>query len=114
MTRESGQSDRIKKVLNGCANLSVGSETMQVYFLYLSENLNLPCDVVTASEYEKYQLELLENSEDDLFGLLGKVKLLSDERKISMIPLCDLRAVNNRSENFEILNDYAAWFINYQ
>ncbi len=114
MTEEPSQSDRIKNVLNKCDDLSVGSETMQTYFLFLSKNLSLPCDVVTVGEYERYQLELLENSEDELFGLLGKVKLLSDESKISMIPLCDLKAVNNRSENFEMLNDYTAWFINYQ
>ena len=114
MTEESSQSDRIKNLLNECADLSVGSETLQAYYLFLLQNLNLPCDVITASEYERYQLELLENSEDEFFGLLGKVKLLSDERKISMIPLCDLKAVNNRSENFELLNDYATWFINYQ
>ncbi|MBT4091169.1 MAG: hypothetical protein HN580_22920 [Deltaproteobacteria bacterium] len=114
MTKKSNQTDRIKTVLKECDTFSVSKETLQAYFLFLSKNLSLPCDVVTANEYERYKLDLIDNSKDEFFGLLGKVRLLSDEKKHSIIPLCDLKAANNRSENFEMLNDYAAWFINHQ
>ena len=35
-------------------------ETLQAYQEFLTERVNLPCDVVTSSEYEKYQLNEIE------------------------------------------------------
>lgn len=114
MMEDDGQMERVKAALQECDKLSVSTETVQVFFDFLSDNLSLPCDVITAGEFERYQLDYIKNSGDILFGLLGKVRLLSDESKQSLIPLCDLKAVNNRSKNFQLLNDYTAWFIAHQ
>ncbi|MBU2645468.1 hypothetical protein KKI24_12245 [bacterium] len=112
--KQSSRIERVAAVLKDCDNYTVGLETIQTFFAFLSENLKLPCEVVTAGEYERYQLDAINNSENELFGLLGKVKLLADDKRLSMIPLCDLKAVDNRSKNFDLLNTYAEWFINYQ
>ncbi len=111
---QSAQTERIKRVLGAFEDLSVKMETIEVFYNYLTEKMNMPCDVVSVGEYEKYQLYGIENSNDELFGLLGKVKLISDEKKESVIPLCDLKAVDNRSESFNLLSDYATWFVNHQ
>jgi len=112
--KESTQTERIHSVLEAFEDISVKMETIEVFYNYLTEKMNMPCDVVSVGEYERYQLFGLENSNDELFGLLGKVKLLSDEKKESVIPLCDLKAVDNRSESFNLLGDYATWFVNHQ
>lgn len=111
---ESNPTDRIKAALSNYEDIAVRPETIQTFMTFLRDNLEFPCEVVTAGEFERYRLEDIEDSNDELFGLLGKVKLLSDEKKGTMIPLCDLRAVDNRSHNFQLLNDYSTWFINYQ
>jgi hypothetical protein len=112
--KQSAQTERIQQVLGEFEDLSVKMETVEVFYNHLTEKINMPCDVVSIGEYEKYQLYGIENSNDELFGLLGKVKLLTDEKKESVIPLCDLKAVDNRSESFDLLSDYATWFVNNQ
>ena len=95
-------------------DISVRPETIQAFQTFLTENLSMPCEVVTSTEFDRYQLDNIEDSNNDLFGLLGCVKPAGDEKKQLKIPLCDLRSVDNRSENFILLNSYASWFINNQ
>ena len=45
-------------------------------------------------------------------GIVVNVKRVSDKRKF-VIPLADLEAENEKSENCQLLNDYVVWFVNY-
>ena len=60
--------------------------------------------------------ELLDFNEDldDVYeaGILVNVKRVSDKRKF-VIPLADLEAEDKESRNYQLLNDYVVWFINY-
>lgn len=111
---DSTQSNRIQAVLESFDDISVRTETIQAYLAFLKTHVSLPCEVITVSEFERYHLNDVEDSNVDLFGLLGNVNLVSDEKKHTKIPLCDLKAVDNRSDNFELLNDYATWFVHHQ
>lgn len=111
---EPSKPDSIQAALAAFDDITVRPDTIQAFLKFLLTNINLPCEVVTAGEFERYRLEDIEDSNDELFGLLGCVKLLSDEKKGTKIPLCDLKAADNRSRNFELLNDYATWFVQYQ
>ena len=108
------QSERIEKILANCAEKDVNTETLAVFYQLLSQTLTLPCDVIGKADLERYVLYGLENSNDDMYGLLGKLKLASDEKKECVVPLCDLKAVDNRSVDFMLLHDYGTWFINSQ
>jgi len=95
-------------------DISVSRDTIRAYLAFLLNSIHLPCEVLTAGEYERYQLMEILDTDEELFGLLGKVALLENENKQLLIPLCDLSAVDNRTENFKLLSDYADWFINHQ
>lgn len=110
----SDQEKRIEKVLEGCADKSVSTETLDAFYHVLLELLDMPCEVVGKADLVRYILCDVENSGDDMYGLLGKLKLASDEKQEHIIPLCDIKAVDNRSMEFALLNDYGTWFVNYQ
>ncbi len=111
---ETIQLERIQAVLDSFDDITVTPDTIEAFCCFLSVKMQFPCDVVTKSEFERYRLDEIENSNDELFGLLGNVTLVSDEKQKTKIPLCDLRAADNRSQNFELLNDYSTWFIHHQ
>lgn len=108
------QLERIQAALDAFDDITVTPDTIQAFHVFLTEKMDMPCDVVTKGEFERYRLDTIENSNDELFGLLGIVTLLSDEKKTTKIPLCDLRGVDNRSRIYELLNDYSTWFIHHQ
>ena len=53
-------------------------------------------------------------TEDDVYeaGIVVNVKRVSDKRKF-VIPLADLEAEDEKSRNYQLLNDYVVWFVNY-
>jgi hypothetical protein len=108
------QTERIEKILANCTEKDVNTQTLSVFYQLLSQNLTLPCDVIGKADLERYILYDVENSNDDMYGLLGKLKLASDDKKECIVPLCDLKAVDNRSIDFLLLHDYGTWFVNYQ
>ncbi|MBU2514634.1 hypothetical protein KJ966_25190 [bacterium] len=108
------QNIRIEKVLEKCKDKTVNKVTLAVFFSLLKQTLPLPCDVIGKEDLVRYTLCAIENSGDDMYGLLGSLQLAADEKKECIIPLCDLKAVNNRSLEFMLINDYATWFVNNQ
>ena len=108
------QQNRIAGILANCRDKNVNVETLAVFYQLLKKTLALPCDVVCISDLENYELYAIENSGDDFYGILGKLKLSSDEKKEVVIPLCDLKAADNRSLEYMLLLDYASWFVNAQ
>ena len=46
---------------------------------------------------------------DDRFGILATIKTNGND---SVFPLCDLDVTDNRSANYQFINDYSVWFAN--
>ena len=46
---------------------------------------------------------------DDLYGVLVNIRSQVEDY---VFPLCDLKAVDEESSNFQPIMDYAAWFAN--
>ena len=46
------------------------------------------------------------------FGIMVKVRRASD-KKTFVLPLADLKATNKQSKNYQLLDDYVTWFVNY-
>ena len=115
MSKElSDQEKRIDNVLKDCDGWTVSSETVDAFHDYLSEQLELPCEVISIEDDKKYLLYGIEDSGDTMYGLTGNVKLLSDKRRKLVLALCDLEAIEKGSKNFELLDDYSVWFCNSQ
>jgi hypothetical protein len=115
-------------------------ETLTYYKDYLEGNLKFPVDVTGIEdfdweefyllgpgdkrEYEYlkktkpsykdiFSLKKIGSSYDDLLGLLAHVNRISDNKKFQ-IPLMDLKAVDKKTREYDLLDDYSIWFINYQ
>lgn len=47
------------------------------------------------------------------YGILVKVKRVSDKRKFTL-PLADLKSTDEQSKNYQLLDDFSVWFVNYR
>jgi len=113
-SESSNQEDRIEAVLKKFKDITVSENTISAFEHFLNDQLEFPGEVFCPEENEYYLLYEIEDSGEELYGILAKLKLVSDERRETVMPLCDLRAVDNRSKNYQLINDYSSWFINYQ
>jgi hypothetical protein len=117
--------------------------TLTRFFNYLKENIKMPCKLTgiedlgcfsweeyytfgpgNKREYKKlkkkypsytdeYELISFEDYIDEESGILVNVRRISDKKKFTL-PLADLEAVDKKSKNGLILDDYAVWFVNYR
>jgi len=120
-------------------DMVVDDENLKKYFHYLNENIGFPC-IVTGiedfrweefyvlgpgdqKEYEKlkktrpsytdeYKILSIDGYDLD-YGILVNVRRISDRKKFTL-PLEDLEAVDKKSNNYQILDDYSVWFVNYR
>ena len=82
---------------------------------YLSENLEFPIETtVVESERGRIRngamIKLLNIDDfDDMYGVFGIGKY---GREAITFPICNLEAINKKSNNYELLRDYAIWFAN--
>jgi hypothetical protein len=123
----------------GTEDIQVTEENLEKYQNYLLENLDLNTVVTGIEDFpweERYIFGYGDNDEykrlkktrpsyrdlykimkfemiDESYGLIVKVKRLSD-RKFFELPLADLKANDNKSEAFQLLNDYSVWFVNWR
>ena len=113
------------------------SKTVKKYLQYLEENIEFPCIVTGIEDFhweEKYvfgygskkEYERLKKSKPsykDVFELirfekdvgeqiLVKVKRQSDNKEF-VIALDWLEATDRKSRNYQLLDDYAVWYVNY-
>ena len=121
-------------------DLSISKENLSRFFNYLSEHIKYPClltgmedfsweepyllGVFDQEEYEKlkkkrasytdqFTLVKLEDRIDDLQGILVKVKRISD-KKVFVLPLWDLKTVDRKDRNCQIIENYCHWMTNYR
>ena len=119
--------------------MEVTDENLEKYFNYLNENIDFS-GVVTGrelfrwegyyvfgpgdrKEYEKlkktqpsdtdeYKILSIDGYDHD-YGIFVNVRRISDKKKFTF-PLADLKAVDKKSDNYQILDDYSMWFVNYR
>lgn len=65
-----------------------------------------------ASYTDKFEfIELLEDI-DEMYGLLAKVKRVTDKKQF-ILPLWDLKCINKNSKTYKLISDYSFWMTNY-
>jgi len=132
------QEQRIVEIL-GADNLVVTLKSLTLYRDYLRKNLDTPC-IVTGLEgfpwkekyavgyddktdYEAlkrkqpsytdiYELKRFEDPINEVVGITVKVKRVNDNQRF-IIDLAWLKAVDETSKNYTLLDDYSVWFVNY-
>jgi hypothetical protein len=134
------QERRIARTLGEDEVPAVNNKTLRTYLAYLKKNLEFPCYLTgmedfsweeryifghgSQTEYEKMKktqpsytdtFELLgfEDVIDEGYGILAQVKRVSDKKKFTL-PLADLKATDKRSKNYQLLDDFSLWFVNYR
>jgi hypothetical protein len=132
------QKQRIIEIL-GADNVTVTLKSLMLYRDYLRKNLETPC-IITGiegfpwrekfavgyddkTEYEAlkkkqpfytdiYELKRFEDLMDEVIGITVKVKRVNDNQRF-ILDLAWLKAVDETSKNYTLLDDYSAWFLNY-
>ncbi len=136
------QEKRIAKILSEGAidedKLWKSYRSIKKYLKYLRDNIEFPCIMTgiedfpweekyvfgygSKQEYEqlkknnpsykdKFELISLEKDEDNE-QILAKVKRVSDKKEF-VIGLDWLQAVDEKSTNYQLFDDYATWHTNY-
>ena len=135
------QFERIKKVFGKDEIPSVSASTIKTYFRYLKNHLTCPCLVTgiesigffrweerfsfgygSQDEYEQlrkkkgsfrdaYELAELEGEADD-WDIFVTVYRIPHRKKFT-IPLSELEAIEKASQNYQLLNDYTVWRVNW-
>lgn len=112
------------------------------YLAYLKKELALPCTVTGVEdlgsfaweeyylfgpgdrkEYEKlreiqpsfkdkYMLTALDDEPDDEDNIMAFVQRITDKKEFTLLPE-DLRAVEKKSKNAQLLDDYSYWRVNF-
>ena len=138
MTDSKSQDARIEQILVE-DNLGVSDESLKMFRSYLQENIVIPCELTgiedfrweefyilgpgDKKEYEElkktrpsyqdvYKFISFDDQIEDMEGLMVKVKRISD-RKQFVLPLADMKATDKKSPNYQLLDDYSVWFVNY-
>jgi len=138
MTDSKSQDARIEQILVE-DNLGVSDESLKMFRSYLQENIVIPCELTGIEDFrweefyilgpgdkkEYEELKKTRSSYQDVYkfisfddqiegmeGLMVKVKRISD-RKQFVLPLADMKATDKKSPNYQFLDDYAVWFVNY-
>jgi hypothetical protein len=116
------------------------TETIAKYLNYLKENIEFPCIVTGIEDFpweEKYvfgygnkkeykklkkenpsykdKFEILDFIEDEDYNdeqIFVSTKRLSDQKEF-ILNLDYLKAVDKKSKNHQLLDDYAVWYVNY-
>jgi hypothetical protein len=118
----------------------VEEETLKTYQNYLQQHLELPCTITGIEDFsweeyyvigggskqehdrlrkikpsylDTYELLGFNDELEEFYGLLVSVKRLSDKKKF-ILPLSDLTATDKKSKNYQLLDDYSFWFVNWR
>jgi len=117
---------------------AVKTETLERYLDHLKRNLGFPCQLTGIEDFpweefyvigpgskkEHEQLRKTKPSYMDIYelisfdnvksraGIFVNVQRMSDKKQF-VLPLADLKATNKKSKNYELLDDFSAWFVNW-
>jgi hypothetical protein len=137
------QDQRIADIFGTKDVPDVTDETLETYYDYLKQHLEMPCQVTgmqdmgcfaweeyytfgpgSKREYEKlkkkrasytdtYDLLSFDDDYDEDYGLVVNVRRVSDKKKFALT-LSDLEPTDEKSKNYELLDDYSTWFVNWR
>jgi hypothetical protein len=133
------QERRIARILGEGGIPKVNNKTLKIYLAYLKKNLEFPCYLTGMEDFsweERYifghgskteyeELKKTQPSYKDTFELLGfddaveedgifaNVKRVSDKKEFTL-PLFELKATDEKSNNYQLLDDFSLWFVNYR
>ena len=87
---------------------------LRAFCNYLKENVEYPCFMFLSQEdgsmFESLELvDILEDLDPDQ-GIFVKVRRTSDHQTFA-IPLVELECTSNDQDNYQLLDDYCAWFL---
>jgi len=138
MNENESQEIRIEEIL-GEGNLKVSVDSLQIFRDYIQKNISFPCDLTGREDFlweefyvfgpgdkneyaelkktqpsftDTYTFMSFDDQKEDRDGLMVKVKRLSDHSQF-VLPLADLKVIENSTPNHQLVHDYAVWFINY-
>ena len=133
------QEKRISKILDD-SDLSVNGKSLRKYREFLIENLKGRILLTGIEDFsweerfifgygseieykelrktnpsykDKFKLLKILAVEDGEVDLIAKVSRKSDLKKFE-IPLSELKSVDRKSVNYELLDDFSVWIVNYQ
>ena len=134
------QETRIAKILGEDKVGDVNDITLRIYLAYIMKNIDFPCNLTgiedfsweeryvfgygSKTEYENlkktkpsymdiYELLSFDDNINEGYGILVNLKRVSDKRKFTL-PLADLKATDEQSNNYKLLDDFSVWFVNYR
>jgi hypothetical protein len=137
------QDQRIANIFGTKDVPDVTDETLEVYLDYLKQHLEIPCQVTgiedmgcfaweeyytfgpgserkyaklkkkRASYTDTFELLSFDDDYDEDYGLAVNVRRLSDKKTFTLT-LSDLKATDEKSKNYELLDDFSVWFVNYR
>ena len=144
MSKIDEQFERIEAVFNTSEIPAVAGPTLHQYFEYLKANLTCPCMLTgiesigyfgweerfefgygskgeyqrlrreRGSYHDQYELRTLEDATvDEDWDILVKVERIPHRKRFT-IPLSELEAVDEDSDNYQLLNDYTVWYVNWR
>ena len=109
------QGERIRQIVNREEKHDFFS-SLRVWHAYLEEHLEVPF-VVTVIQYQRGPVKQGDEVKvigisilDDTYGTIVKVR---QKRRVSHLPLRDVRATNAPAETEQLIEDYAVWFARY-
>jgi hypothetical protein len=138
MNEDELQEVRIKEIFGG-TSLAVSVDSLQIYRDYLQKNITFPCDLTGREDFlweeiyvfgggdtdeyaelkktqpsytDTYTFMSFDDQKEERDGLLVTVKRLSDHNQF-VLPLADLKVIDRKSQNHQLVHDYAVWFVNY-
>jgi hypothetical protein len=138
MTKFDKQRQRLADIFGTEGVPAVETETLERYLDHLKQNLEFPCQLTGIEDFpweevyiigpgDKEEHEQLRQTKpsyldtyellsfDDVksrFGIMVNVRRVSD-KKTFILPLADLKATDKKSKNYELLDDFAAWCVNW-
>ncbi len=122
----------------GTDDIAVAKETIETYLDFMVKNLEKPVKLTGSEDFpweeryvlgqddkEEYEELKKENASytdtfelmsfdgfEDPSGVFVNVRRESDNKEFSL-PLADLKAVDKKSVNYKLLDDYSTWIVNY-
>ena len=138
MNENKAQEIRFEHIL-GEDNLKVSDKSLIEYRSYLQDNIVFPCELTGREDFrweefyifgpgdkneyaelkktqpsytDTYTFMSFDDQIEDMDGLMVKVKRISDHKQF-VLPLADLKVIDNNSPNHELVHDYALWYVNY-
>jgi hypothetical protein len=132
------QEKRITAIL-GTKKLDVTRKTLSTYLKYLKNHVEIPCQLTGIEDFEweeayvfgfgsnkeyeelkktqpsykdKFNLiDFIDDINDEYDGIFVNLQRLSDKKQF-ILPLADLKSMDKKSKNYQLLGDYSVWFVN--